>query len=336
MIDKKVRVADVAKAAGVSISTVSRALNHPKAVKPETAERIRLAFETLGVTSEPRERKSKAGGLILFSLPSIDNPFYGDIVSGATASADAHGYHLVILQENINSNTLSRVREIVRLPSIVGLISTGRRVDQRILQELDSIVPTVQCCEYNEACDLPFVSIDDVSAAKTATEYLISCGRNKIALVNGPLAYKYATQRLAGFKQAMEEHGLTVPNKWIVHLPKIDYDIAYSSICQLLNSPAPPNALFASSDVLAIAAIRAAKRYGIDVPRDLSIIGFDNLPISAMSVPSLTTVNQPRYQMGYTVCELLVERLRSPSAKQKSILLDVEIVVRESTALIGR
>ena len=116
-----------------------------------------------------------------------------------------------------------------------------------------------------------------------------------------------------------------IPKQWIVQLPEVSYEMAYAAVCRLLNSDSRPNAFFTISDVFAAAVIRAAKRFHLHVPRDILVVGFDNIELSSMTSP------QPKFQMGYTACEMLLELMEDPHGEMKSLLLDTELVIREST-----
>lgn len=130
---------------------------------------------------------------------------------------------------------------------------------------------------------------------------------------------------------ALAKAQITIPRQWVVQIPEVNYDMAYAAVCRLLNADTHPNAFFTISDVFAAAVIRAAKRFHLHVPRDIIVVGFDNIEFSAMTTPSITTVNQPKFQMGYTACEMLLELMEDPYAEMRSLLLDTELVIREST-----
>lgn len=189
----------------------------------------------------------------------------------------------------------------------------------------------VQCCEYNEEATYPYVSIDDFTAAENATNYLISCGCTKLAFINGPATFKYANKRYEGFSSALSKAEISIPPNWVVQLPEINYEMAYSAVCRILNSETRPNAFFTISDIFAAAVIRAAKRFHLHVPKDIMVVGFDNIDLSSMTSPSLTTVNQPGFQQGYSACELLLKIIENPSVTPRSLLLDAELIIREST-----
>ena len=124
---------------------------------------------------------------------------------------------------------------------------------------------------------------------------------------------------------------ITIPQDWIVQLPDVNYQMAYSAVCRLLNSDVRPNAFFVISDIFAAAVIRAAKRFNLNVPQDILVVGFDNIDFSMMTNPTITTVNQPSFQIGYSAAELLMESIEHPDIPPKSLTLDTELIIREST-----
>lgn len=330
--DKKSTVLQIAKAAGVSTATVSRVMNQKNVVKSDTYRKVVAAMETLGCPKEllPLPNK-KHGGLILFNVPSLDNPFYNEIVRGAKASALRLGYPLLINAEHLNQDTFDSLADLIKTTNVSGII-TLNHISPDILEKLNSIVPVVQCCEYEESCpDISYVGVDDFAATKTVMDYILSTGRKKVAFLSGPLRYKYARQRRAGYLLALEKIGVEPPKEWMLHLPEINFDIALSAATHMLNSENRPDAVFAVSDVYAAAVIKAAWRLGIHVPNDLIVVGFDNVNVATTTNPSLTTVNQPKFQLGYIACDLLAERMENPSGAARQILLTTELIVRESS-----
>ena len=143
--------------------------------------------------------------------------------------------------------------------------------------------------------------------------------------------YKYARQRKAGYIQTLEAAHIPLNKDWIIQLPELDFDMALSSTHQLMSQKEHPTAVFAVSDVLAAAAIRGCRLAGLSVPSDIIVTGFDNVNISQATSPPITTINQPKYQMGYMACELLIEKLNTPGAKPRQVLLNTELIIREST-----
>ncbi len=335
MKQEKITIEDIARQAGVSPATVSRVLNHRELVKADTAKQVENAMAALGYAFESTASPSiEEQPLIVLNIPGIENVFYQEVIKGARVSAKAHGCHLLINESPLDRGSIRTFCNLLHRVNAAGSILLNRASEEQ-LKQIRAITPLVQCCEYNEdASGYPYVSIDDFSAAETATGYLCNCGCNKIALINGPLSFKYAVQRQEGYLSALKKAEISVPQNWIIQLPEINYQMAYAAICRLLNSEPRPNAFFVASDIFAAAVIRAAKRFKLNVPRDIMVVGFDNIEFSTMTCPSITTVNQPRLQLGYTACEMLLEMMENPSSSPKSLILDAELVIRESTAKI--
>lgn len=328
----KVTVAAIAKQAGVSPATVSRVLNNRcDLVKPNTIEQVLSTARELGYTiPEVKPTVPREEPVIIINIPSVNNIFYSQVIQGASASANAHGCHLIINQAPLDLGYIQSFFNLIKRVNAAGIILTGP-VSASILEQINRIVPIVQCCEYNPEANLPFVSIDDFRSAQTATEYLIERGYYKIAFINGPSNYKYSRDRQRGFLAAIENANITIPRSWMPGLPEVNYEMAYATVCQLLASETKPNAFFTVSDIYAAAVIRAARRYHYKIPQDIIVIGFDNTEISTVCTPSITTVSQPRFQMGYTACEILLEKINDPSMEPRSILLETELIIREST-----
>ncbi|HHV11155.1 MAG TPA: LacI family transcriptional regulator [Clostridiales bacterium] len=330
--NSKITVSKIAAGAGVSPATVSRVLNHRHLVKPETIEQVENAMKALGYSipehkiTAPREEP-----VIILNIPNINNLFYTEVIQGATMSANSHGCHLLINQSPLDHGSFHGFCSLIRRVNAAGVIFLNQ-VPSELLHQINQMVPVIQCCEYNQDADLPYVSIDDCRAAMKATEYLIASGKNKIAFINGPLSFKYAMERQRGFLTAMSNADLSIPKSWLIQLPEVNYEMAYAAVCQLLTSEVVPGAFFAASDMLAAAAIRAAKRYHYHVPRDIMVVGFDNIDLSAMYTPSITTVSQPKFQEGFSSCEMLLEKIANPDSATRSILFDTELVIRESTS----
>ncbi|MFA5014158.1 MAG: LacI family DNA-binding transcriptional regulator [Actinomycetota bacterium] len=329
---KKANYVKIAQEAGVSIATVSRILNNYPHVKHETRKKVidsmnMLGYDTNEIIIKPEPKNSS---LIIFNIPSLNNPFYSQIVNGAEAAATRHGYHILINESDINLRNFNYLLDILKKFNVAGLIISNY-LSSELLDKLNSTVPLVQCCEYNEDSDIPYVSIDDTLASKRVMEYILSNNRRKIALINGPMYYKYARHRLNGYLDVLKSANIPIENNWIVNLPEIDYNMAVSACSHLLNLSNRPNAIFAISDVFAAAAIKASSNIGLRTPQDVLVVGFDDVDIATMTTPTITTVRQPKFQLGFRACELLIEKISDSNIASRKILLDVEFIIRESS-----
>lgn len=330
----KPTISQIAQLSDVSIATVSRFLNNTATVKDRTAKRIIDAMKELDyplpdsflISNPSRDRK-----VILINIPSVSNPFYNDVIKGAQEAALRHGYYTLVNVQHINAFTESNFFNLLTNINLCGAIILNA-LEQKYFDLLYRTLPFVQCCEFTENQNLvSYTSIDDIQAAKKVMDYILSTGRKKIGFLAGPERYKYARHRKQGYIQTLEAMGIPVNKSWIIQLSELDFNMAVSSTYQLMSQKSHPDAIFAVSDVLAAAAIRGCRNAGLSVPKDIAVTGFDNVDISQATSPSITTINQPKYQLGYMACELLLEKLKNPESPPKQILLNTELIIREST-----
>jgi len=332
--NRKIRIEDIAKSAGVSNATVSRVLNSKRLVSQDTYEKVITAMDHLGYDHSNGintfSNKMHINDMIILTLPSINNPFYNKIAMGVQNAAQRYGYYTLLYNTFLEDGELERFIKLIKMNNIAGVI-TLNNLSAPTVSKIASIAPLVQCCEFCEELDFSYVSIDDYQATKTALQHLIDRGRRKIAFLNGSLSFKYARHRQRGYLEFLQENNLEFCEDWVVQLFDIDFDIAVASATQLLSNDNKPDAIFCTSDILASAAIKVANKLGLNVPNDLMVIGFDNVDISIMSNPTITTINQPKVQLGYLACELLFEQIKDPDSQKKHLLLNTELIVREST-----
>jgi DNA-binding LacI/PurR family transcriptional regulator len=269
---------------------------------------------------------------ILLCVSELSNPFNGLVISGIQKAAKQRNYRIFILQAQGVNFTFEDFKDVLQHHSFAGIILLTGVNDSKLLEMLAMSCPIVRCNEYCEVNGISFVCIDESLAARKATNYLISSGFKKIALLNCSLLFHFARQREFGYLEALSKAGLEKNDDWIVHISSISYSLAFSAAMNILTLPNRPDAVFTVSDVYAIAVIHAAKRLGLRVPEDISVIGFDNIELSSMVDPTITTIEQPGEQIGYQGCELLIEKINNPQTPVKKIFLDTELIVRESTA----
>jgi LacI family repressor for deo operon, udp, cdd, tsx, nupC, and nupG len=332
MSEKKATYQRIAKETGISIATISRVFTGASSVKAETRNRVVEALRNYGYDTNFLEirRNTMETRLIILNVPSTGNPFYTQIIHGAKTAATQRGCHLLLNEEHINDSTIDNFLRLIKKVQAAGLITTNHMAPV-YLKRISEAVPLVQCCEYDAAFNLPYVSIDDVAAAKTAMKYLFSLGKKNIAYINGPIRYKYAKQRLQGYLEALNDANIPSDPHLILQLSEINYDFAVSAVTTLFNSDKRPDAFFCASDVLAAAVIKVGIQKGFTIPNDIAVVGFDNVDISFMTNPTITTISQPQFQLGFSSCELLIECITNPHIPTHNIILATELLVREST-----
>lgn len=327
---KRVTYTEIAKNTGISISTISRVVKGNVTVKEETRQAVLKALDSYGYFIDMPEESAESN-LILVSLPSLNNPFYSKIIDGIESSASRFGMQILLHVGSINQRTIKSFLALINSTNAIGLI-TLNYIEKPLLTMLSNTLPMVQCCEMNAEMDLPFVTINDIAAAKKAVNHLASKNNKRIALINGPHEFKYSHDRLIGYKEALKENNLEFEEQLVIQLPDINFDMALSTSMQLLTSTNPPDAFFTVSDIFAAAVIRAASKCNLRIPDDIEVIGFDNIDISIMSTPSITTINQPKFQLGLLSCETLCRVITGTSGKISQIYVDTELVTRESTS----
>lgn len=320
----------IAERAGVSIATVSRILNDTGRVSPATRQKVYEAIRELEFGAS-QKRQVPLYQTILALVPDFYNPFYAGIIEGIQTTARAAGFEVFLMPTANNYPSASALTNLIRREGFSGVLWLCTTPGPDLLTLVQQHCPMVMVGEHPEDYPCSYVSIDDISAAYRAVNYLISSGCRRIGMVNCSVNYKYARHRLEGYRRALDQAGLPFSPDLYAGIPSIDYTLAYSAAMQLLHSEPAPDAIFASSDVLAAATINAAHTLGIRVPEDLSVIGFDNVITSQIAQPAITTIAQPCFQMGQQACSILVDKIANPELHDRQILLSTELVIREST-----
>ena len=327
----KIPIQKIADMAGVSIATVSRVMNHKTSVKEDTKQKVLKILEENNLNPSSVLLTDQSSRTILLCVAELSNPSTPRIISGIQNAAYQNNYRVFILQSKKTYLTFEDYKDVLQHHSFAGIIFIATISEPEMLKTLTRSCPVVMCTEYFNIKGISFVSIDDKSAAKKAVNYLVSCGCKRIALMNSILQHQYARHREQGYNEALKAASLKRNEDWINHISEINYNLAFSYGTSLLSLPNRPDGIFAVSDVYAVGALHAAKELGLRVPEDVSIIGFDNIPLSSMVDPPLTTIDQPVSQIGYQSCELLIEKINNPLMTPKNIFFNTELIVRQST-----
>ncbi len=330
----KPTVAEIARHSGLSPATVSRTLNHPELVSPNTSALVHSTISLLSTRAEQPAPDTSKVLQILVNIPDPGNLFYSELLNGILKSADFRGYRVLITRDLLDSpDSVDSIIRQIYLCNIQGMILCTSLSDAGY-KKIAAHVPIVQCTEAGTA-DYSYVGIDNYKAAFSAMEHIYSTGRRRIALLNGSLSFTYARQRQKAYCDFMRQNDLVISAGYILNFAGIIYEAAYASVSQLLASPNRPDAIFAVSDVFAVAAAKAAAAHGLKIPDDLVIVGFDNIQLlSAVSTPPISSVQQPRFQMGYTAGEILYDCITTgTSPAPQRIILPTELIIRSSSLL---
>ena len=330
----KPTVSEIARHSGLSPATVSRTLNHPELVSPNTSALVHSTISLLSARAEQPAPDTSKVLQILVNIPDPGNLFYSVLLNGILKSADFRGYRVLITRDLLDSpDSVDSIIRQIYLCNIKGMILCTSLSDAGY-KKIAAHVPIVQCTEAGTA-DYSYVGIDNYKAAFSAMEHIYSTGHHKIALLNGSLSFTYARQRQKAYCDFMRQNDLVISAGYILNFAGIIYEAAYASVSQLLASPNRPDAIFAVSDVFAVAAAKAAAAHGLKIPDDLVIVGFDNIQLlSAVSTPPISSVQQPRFQMGYTAGEILYDCITTgTSSVPQRIILPTELIIRSSSLL---
>lgn len=329
---------DVAVRAKVSTATVSRALMNPDKVSQHTRHRVEQAAIEVGYLphSLGRNIKRNESRTLLVIVPDICDPFFSEIIRGIEITAASHGY-LVLIGDCAHQNQQEKTFiDLIITKQIDGMLLLGSRLPfGASKEEQRNLPPIVMANEFAPELELPTVHIDNLTAAFNAVSYLQKLGHKRIACIAGPEEMPHCHYRLQGYVQALRRTGTEVNPHYIAR-GDFTFEAGSHALEQLMMLPQPPTAIFCHTDVMALGAISSAKRRGLRVPEDLSIMGFDDIALSQYCDPPLTTVAQPRFNIGKEAMLLLLDQLQGQAVSNGSRLLDCVLVERGSTSPPGK
>ncbi|WP_043621382.1 LacI family DNA-binding transcriptional regulator [Ensifer sp. ZNC0028] len=335
-MSERPKIKDIAERAGVSVATVSRALSGSSLVTDETRKRVNALARELNYRPNvsARNLRTRRSMSVLLVVRDVGNPFYLEILKGVEATAREAGY--AVLMGNTENDPDREVEyfNMLRDGHADGMIlMTGKLPPPQPGESADlSHLPVVIALEMIEGSGFPHVQIDNVAAAQAGVEHLIALGHRRIAHIAGPLPEVMALHRRDGYRAAMKAASLDIPEGYEV---RGDYllESGEARAADLFALPEPPTAIFAANDEMAYGAIHALRRLGRDVPGDVSVVGFDDLYLSKAFYPPLTTVSQPRADIGRTAMSQLLNVLSDGEVgTEPAIVLPTTLNIRGSTA----
>jgi LacI family transcriptional regulator, repressor for deo operon, udp, cdd, tsx, nupC, and nupG len=328
-------IIQVAAVAGVSTATVSRVLSHPDRVSLPTRHRVLQVVEELGYRPNvaARSLRTLRAAKILITVPDISNPFFATVIRGAEEAARDAGYAIVLGDTRNNAEVEDQYAEMLARREVDGLIFLGHRLPTSlapIFALRGEGAPIVNACEFSQDLPVPSVHIDNVAAGSDGLEYLIGLGHRRIGIITGPPASPISRDRLEGVTRAAARHHLSGRLEVLVG----DYSAgsAFDATRTLIESGV--SAIFCFSDEMAVGTLSALAEAGLSCPDQVSVLGFDDLPLARFFRPALTSIAQPKEMIGQRAVELLVELL-SGNTPVRQLTLDHQLVVRSSTAPAG-
>jgi len=333
-------IQDVARVAKVSTATVSRALSYPERVSEDTRRQVIEAIELTGYTvnQTARNLRRKQTGAIVVLVPNIGNPFFSKILAGIEATASKAGLNVLIAdtrQPHLRAGQLGEYLHNNRADGM--LVLDGSLPVEFFSRSQRSTPPIVFCCEWNEATSLPSVRFDNAGGAALAVRHLHALGHRKIGHILGPIENVLTHERLRGTETALRELGLSIRADWIFDG---DFSLAAGARAarKWLDLAERPTAVTSSNDEMACGFIAELHRNGLSVPADVSVVGFDDIDIAEQFIPALTTVHQPRVEIGESAAAVLIALIRNGEAEREKAggmtVLEAEFIVRESTRAV--
>jgi LacI family transcriptional regulator len=327
-MSETVSVVDAAARAGVSLGTVSNVLNRPDRVAPATRDRVMQAIRDLGFIRNEAARQLRAGRSRTIGLVVLDvgNPFFTDLAKGVETTAGKSGLSVLLCNSNDDDDREQHAFGILITP--VGKVTPTMEV----IRSSGTPVVLVDRGSNRRQCS---VSVNDRYGGELAVAHLISQGHKRIGFVGGPMSINQVSERLAGARTAVHAAGLPDDARVIMETPRLDVASGRATGDQLAALPARrrPTAMFCANDLLALGLLQDTTRRQKSVPGDLAIVGYDDIDFAAAAAVPLTSVRQPRAQLGQAAMELLLDEASEPDRHQhRQIVFEPELIVRESTS----
>ena len=313
-------------------ATVSRYLHDSPNVLPETKQLIENAIRKLNYHPNylARQFRTQKTANILALVPTVENTFYHKILSAIEEEAEKNGYFLTIADVRGHLHLEEYFYECLERKQVDGIITFSDRMPGERLLALADQYPIVVACRYYRGVNLPNVTIDNEKASRDITSYILNLGHRQICYLGGSTDVLLYQDRYNGFMSALRDRGIPIDESRIIQNATTIQD-GYDAVVRLLSGNVNFTAIVAAGDAMAIGAIRALKDNHIKVPGDVAVTGFDDIELSSLYNPPLTTVRQPRKLIGIRACEKLLDIIAGNKGKVQSDLLSYELVIRESS-----
>ncbi len=337
----KVRIKDIAKKVGRSITTVSRALNDYDDVSPETKALVLQTAKDMGYSPNTfaqrlQKQHTDTIGLVVPTFsPRFSDPYFSELLAGIGNKAAELGYDLLVSTRAPGPQEEAIYKKLTEGQRVDGFIIVRTRTqDPRINYLLERDFPFSVFGRSENQHRYSFVDEDGYYGMQLVAEHLTDLGHKRIAFITPDLGYAFARERYRGLKEGLEERGLTL-DEALIRQADLTQKGGYETCAALLKLPEPPTAIAACNDLMAFGAISAAQDAGLEVGKGISITGFDGIPMGEYLHPPLTTVNQPVYTIGGMVCEMLVRIINKQLTEPEHVLLKPSLVIRQSTGFLN-
>lgn len=331
-----VTLKDIAERVGYSITTVSRALAGYDDVAESTRQLILQTAEEMGYRPDAtarrlRKRRTDTIGFIIPTHgPRFSDPFFSELLAGIGNEAAEQELDLLVSTRAPGAEEIAAYERMVTERRVDGLLVVRtRRQDPRIRYLLERGFPFVAFGRADLEADFPYLDVDGRQGMAELTQHLVSLGHRRIGYISAPLDLMFAHHRLQGFRQALREAGIPLDER-LVAVGELTESSGYEAGRALLEQSPPPTAIIACNDLMALGAMSAVQGLGLEVGRDVAVVGFDDIPLAEHAQPPLTTVRQPIYEIGRRICRMLIQLLREGALEERQVILQPQLVVRES------
>lgn len=333
---------DVAEKAGVSASTVSRVFNNSDRISAATKEKVKQAAIELDYRPNVQARglRTKQTLLVGLVIPDIQNPFSATLARGVQDYVTEQGYLSIICSTDGDPDKeINLMREIYQR-GVDGFIITppytrqSQKENEFIQRLLNDGMPIVFIGNRLDNPDVDFVTSRAQDGAMKAVNYLAELGHTRIGFIGGHYSQGVAVGRWLGYQEAIIANNLAIRPGYMIEA-NLSQEGGEEAMMQLLNLPEPPTAVLCVNDLMAVGALRTCQQQDINVPEQMSIIGFDDIPLARLTRPSLTTVAQPAYELGYKAAELLLNRAQHNDLMPQQTTLQSNLIIRESAGAVS-
>jgi len=333
-----ITIKDIAKAAGVAPSTVSRVIADHARISKATKDKVNRIMDEMGYHPNMMAKSlvSKVTKTIVILLPRpaeelFQDIFFGELLRGILANATRSGYDAMLAAASSPKDEQGTISRLVLGRRVDGVLLLTSRMNDPLVESLDSQqFPTVLIGSSGAYANVLAVDNDNEQAAFDATKHLLSQGHERIGFVCGPPELTFAQDRLAGYKRAMSEANLPIRPDWIVE-GEFMQQSGYRAISYLIDIAERPSALVVIDDVAAFGVLRGLNELGYTVPKDMSIVSFNNIALSEFANPPISSVDIGTYQLGYTAAQLLIQRINGEAVQQHRTIIPHRLIVRESS-----
>lgn len=330
-------IKDIARVTGVSTATVSRVLNHLGGYNAETEAKVKAAVKALDYRKNENARSlvQKSTKTIGIIMPEVTTAFYGDIIKGIEDGAYQYGYSVIVTHAGSQGARIHDSLNLMAERRVDGLIIVSVALTEPVSSALNSLgIPFLLISTKTAHAEMPYIKVDDERAAYTAVAYLIENNHRRIGMAGADLVDPIAgVPRINGYIQALLDHEIEVDLN-LIKSGDFSFESGKRAMQSYLAEEAGITAVFCASDEAALGVISACYEHHIRVPEELSIVGFDNSRVAHMSVPPLTTVSQPLYEMGHLGCTKLMEALHR-KCRIESMIIPHELVVRQTVRTLS-